>query len=178
MKIKRKKFYIVAGIAVLCAALIYWLLPIFLRVYVMKSTVMEPLVPTGAIVIMKRIHNIDELKRGDIVHWNFPSYTSIPSNTSTLGIVVGFPNEHLELKHGDIWINDQIAHIRPFQYVYTKSEPNVLEGYKMKQKYMNMIIPKNTYYILCLDRNAMDSREVGTIPWTNIKSKVIEHINP
>lgn len=50
---------------------------------------MEPLVPTGSIVIMKRIHNIDELKRGDIVHWNFPSYTSIPSNTSTLGIVVG-----------------------------------------------------------------------------------------
>ena len=110
--------------------------------------------------------------------WNFPSYTSIPSNTSTLGIVVGFPNEHLELKHGDIWINDQIAHIRPFQYVYTKSEPNVLEGYKMKQKYMNMIIPKNTFYILCLDRNAMDSRVVGPIPWTNIKSKVIEHINP
>lgn len=108
----------------------------------------------------------------------FPSYTSIPSNTSTLGIVVGFPNEHLELKHGDIWINDQIAHIRPFQYVYTKSEPNVLEGYKMKQKYMNMIIPKNTFYILCLDRNAMDSRVVGPIPWTNIKSKVIEHINP
>lgn len=97
MKIKRKKFYIVAGIAVLCAALIYWLLTIFLRVYVMKSPVMEPLVPTGSIVIMKRIHNIDELKRGDIVHWNFPSYTSIPSNTSTLGIVVGFPNEHLEL---------------------------------------------------------------------------------
>ena len=111
MKIKRKKFYIVAGIAVLCAALIYWLLTIFLRVYVMKSPVMEPLVPTGSIVIMKRIHNIDELKRGDIVHWNFPSYTSIPSNTSTLGIVVGFPNEHLELKHGDIWINDQIAHM-------------------------------------------------------------------
>ena len=44
----------------------------------MKSPVMEPLVPTGSIVIMKRIHNIDELKRGDIVHWNFPSYTSIP----------------------------------------------------------------------------------------------------
>ena len=144
----------------------------------MKSPVMEPLVPTGSIVIMKRIHNIDELKRGDIVHWNFPSYTSIPSNTSTLGIVVGFPNEHLELKHSDIWINDQIAHIRPFQYVYTKSEPNVLEGYKMKQKYMNMIIPKKTFYILCLDRNAMDSRVVGPIPWTNIKSKVIEHINP
>ena len=54
------------------------------------------------IFIMKRIHNIDELKRGDIVHWNFPSYTYIPSNTSTLGLVVGFHNEHLELKHGDI----------------------------------------------------------------------------
>ena len=130
----------------------------------------------------EHVSALDDKERSGSGFWlsliHISSYTSIPSNTSTLGIVVGFPNEHLELKHGDIWINDQIAHIRPFQYVYTKSEPNVLEGYKMKQKYMNMIIPKKTFYILCLDRNAMDSRVVGPIPWTNIKSKVIEHINP
>ena len=37
----------------------------------------------------------------------------------------------------------------------------MLEGYKMKQNYMNMIIPKKTFYILCLDRNDMDRRVVA-----------------
>lgn len=137
---------------------------------------MEPLIPRESIIMMKNIHHINDLKRGDIVYWNLPHHQDVPKKTNTIGIIVGLPYEHIELKNGKVWINDHQLHIEGIQHVSTESHQNVLENHKIIQKNLNLIIPEKRFYILALSKNALDSRILGSVPFSNVKNKVLIHI--
>lgn len=86
--------------------------------------------------------------------------------TSYIKRVIGLPGEHVEIKDGSVYINEQKLEEDYLQdYVVTTS----LEGF-----YTDIIVPENTVFVMGDNRGeSIDSRRFGCIPIEKIESKAV-----
>ncbi len=143
---------------------------IILRTYVFEMTKvdgvsMEPTLQNGdALFALKINYLIGEPERGDIVILEAPDR----ENEYYIKRVIGLPNEHIVIKDGLVYINDQML---PEPYLN-----NILT-----QGNTDLIIPSNSYFVVGDNRNqSHDSRspEVGTIVRKDIIGQAIYRVYP
>ncbi|MBR3672737.1 MAG: signal peptidase I [Clostridia bacterium] len=96
----------------------------------------------------------------------FVYYTLEIGKTSYIKRVIGLPGEHVQIKDGSVYINDQ------------KLEENYLQDYVVTSDldglYIDIVVPENTVYVLGDNRGeSTDSRRFGCIPVEKIESKAV-----
>lgn len=94
----------------------------------------------------------------------FAYYTLEIGKTSYIKRVIGLPGDHVKIKDGSVFINDQ------------KLEEKYLEDYvvtvDLEGLYTDVVVPENTVYVLGDNRpDSTDSRAFGCIPVEKIESK-------
>lgn len=96
----------------------------------------------------------------------FVYYTLEIGKTSYIKRVIGLPGEHVQIKDGKVYINEQELEEKYLQdYVVTKD----LQGV-----FLDVVVPQNTVYVLGDNRGeSTDSRRFGCIPVEKIESKAI-----
>lgn len=96
----------------------------------------------------------------------FVYYTLEIGKTSYIKRVIGLPGDHVQIKDGSVYINEQKLEEKYLQdYVVTGD----LDGL-----YTDIIVPENTVYVLGDNRgDSTDSRRFGCIPVEKIESKAI-----
>lgn len=187
------------------------LFPVLLCVFSIRSFAYEPYrVPTGSLkptvqvgdfllvnkyqygirlpVIHKKIFNINEPKRGDIVVFHTPSKDYPPIMVKR---VVGLPGDHLKYINKVLYVNGQKAN-QTFVKFSTDSDDNVyswqvnemqenLLGVKHDIYHINsrrndnfeVTVPKGKYFMMGDNRDdSADSRYWGVVPEENIVGQV------
>ena len=96
----------------------------------------------------------------------FVYYTLEFGKTSYIKRVIGLPGEHVQIKDGSVYINEQ------------KLEENYLQDYVVTNSldglYTDIYVPENTVYVLGDNRGeSTDSRRFGCIPVEKIESKAV-----
>lgn len=80
--------------------------------------------------------------------------------------VIGLPGDHIEIKNGKVYINEEEL-----------DEPYLQEGVKteaMQGAFTDIIVPEGTVFVMGDNRsNSTDSRHFGCIPLEKIESKVL-----
>lgn len=142
----------------------------FLQVYKIPTTSMIPtLKPGDKIVTDKTIYKKALPRRGDVVVFIPPH----DRRRAYVHRVIGLPNEILEIKNGDIYINDaKISDKRIAGNHYYNSGIYGKENEKI-------LIPTKSYFLMGDNSaNSHDSRYFGFVPLKDIKSKVIKIFYP
>lgn len=100
------------------------------------------------------------------VFTKFVYYTLEIGKTSYIKRVIGLPGEHVQIKDGSVYINEQKLEEKYLQdYVVTGD----LDGL-----YTDLVVPENTVYVLGDNRGeSTDSRRFGCIPVEKIESKAV-----
>lgn len=110
---------------------------------------MKPTLNDGDRIFVER--NFGELKRGDIVVFQFPKGKS----KSFVKRIIGLSNETVEIRSGSVFINGKIL-----EEPYLNSELNQ-SGANMSPK----SVPNEQYFVMGDYRdNSYDSRSWGTLP--------------
>lgn len=96
----------------------------------------------------------------------FVYYTLEIGKTSYIKRVIGLPGDHVQIKDGCVYINEQ------------KLEENYLQDYVVTTDldglYTDIYVPENTVYVLGDNRaESTDSRRFGCIPVEKIESKAV-----
>ena len=96
----------------------------------------------------------------------FVYYTLEIGKTSYIKRVIGLPGEHVQIKDGSVYINDQ------------KLEENYLQDYVVTSDldglYIDIVVPENTVYVLGDNRGeSTDSRRFGCKKKKKIESKAV-----
>lgn len=96
----------------------------------------------------------------------FVYYTLEIGKTSYIKRVIGLPGDHVQIKDGSVYVNDQ------------KLEENYLQDYVVTTDldglYTDIYVPENTVYVLGDNRaESTDSRRFGCIPVEKIESKAV-----
>ena len=96
----------------------------------------------------------------------FTYYILEVGKTSYIKRVIGLPGDHVEIKNGGVYINDE------------KLEENYLQDYVVTNdaggEYVDIIVPANSVYVLGDNRGeSVDSRRFGCIPIDRIESKAV-----
>ncbi len=129
---------------------------------VVKTSQMEPQLKTEAIKIIKKVYNLREIERGDIVAYYRYDYDI--STNIRWGRVIAIENDRLTIKDNKIYINgNQIA------------ESYLSEESKNLPDISNLIIPTNCVFVLNDARNDefyYDSRDFGPICLYQIVGKI------
>ena len=114
-----------------------------------EGTSMKPAIGNGDRIFVNRI--IGELKRGDIVVFQFPEDKS----KSFVKRIIGLPNEKIEIRSGKVFINNQ-----------SLEEPYIDSKYnQVSRDSIEFRIPDGHYFVLGDNRNnSYDSRSWGTLP--------------
>tara|TARA_Y100000590_G_scaffold420003_1_gene522253 strand:+ start:169 stop:768 length:600 start_codon:yes stop_codon:yes gene_type:complete len=101
------------------------------------------------LIVNKLVYHFNSPNRGDIVLFNSP-YNDGKQYVKRL---VGLPEEHIEIRRGMVYINDQLL---------------VIPGVTIRRDYSNLkkqIIPKDHFFMLGDNRsNSADSRVWGFVP--------------
>lgn len=94
----------------------------------------------------------------------FVYYTLEIGKTSYIKRVIGLPGDHVEIKNGKVYVNDQQLEEKYLQdYVVTTDMGGV---------FTDVVVPENTVYVLGDNRGeSVDSRCFGCIPVEKIESK-------
>ncbi len=138
-------------------------------------------VPTGSmlptiqlqdrLIVDKISYNFSEVKRGDVVVFRPPSNVD-QSGTDWVKRVIGLPGEKVEIRNGEVFINEQEL-----------TEPYEME--KPNYKYGPFVIPEGSYFVLGDNRNnSKDSHYWGELSNQNIVGKVfirywpLDHFGP
>ena len=114
-----------------------------------EGTAMMPTLKNGDRIFVDR--NVNNLKRGDIIVFRFPKN----HEQSFVKRIVGLPNESIEIRQGQIFINGKIL-----------EEPYASEEYNQVKNTRNVVqIPDGHYFVMGDNRdNSYDSRGWGTLP--------------
>jgi signal peptidase I len=118
---------------------------------------MRPTLQDGEFVLVNRLaYRFGGVQRGDIIVFRYPSDTS----QELIKRVIGLPGEHVEIRSGQVFINEQ-----PMNEAYIAAQP-VYSG--------TWQIPENQLFVLGDNRNdSSDSHSWGLLPITNVIGKAI-----
>jgi signal peptidase I len=121
-----------------------------------EGTGMSPTLNDGDKIFIDQ--NFGELKRGDIIAFDYPKDRS----KWYMKRLIGLPNETVEIREGKVYINDQIL-----------DEPYLDEIYnQQKSSFPPQKIPEYQYFVLGDNRdNSSDSRYWGTVDKELINGK-------
>lgn len=114
------------------------------------------------VIILKLALTKNHIDRFDIIIFSIPE----PIHKQLIKRVIGLPNEQIEIRAGEIYINNRVLK----QTVSPASTITRAGSISMKP----IRIPENHYFVIG-DNPSMsqDSREFGLIPKTNIIGKAI-----
>ena len=111
--------------------------------YIIDGNSMRPTVENGELVVVDKWTK--NFQRGDIV-----VYKDLTDNSDVVKRIVGLPGEQVEIKEGDVWVNNRIL---KEDYVALDTTGNV-----------NTKLGDDEYFVLGDNRtDSRDSREIGAI---------------
>lgn len=137
------------------------------HVYLMPGgKAMLPNYVTGQIWLYDE-YKLNKPERFDVIVLKKPNKTNI----IMMERIIGLPNEKIEIKNKEVYINDKI--LDESKYLLTPNTVGVL-FLKENQEYT---IPENNYFVLGDNRDySMDSREYGPVPVDNMIGKITTQI--
>ena len=136
---------IVISVAIAAVVIVFLYQP----VKVEGTSMMPWLVDQERIFVNKFVYRFDEIRRGDVIVFRFP----LDPSKSYIKRVAGLPGDVIEIKQGQLSINDQAV-----------AEPYLLPEYGDRSTYPTVTVPPNHYYVLGDHRNTSnDSRTWGTV---------------
>lgn len=126
------------------------------------------LVPTGSMIptmqikdrlfVNKLIYRVSDPHRGDIIVFDSP----FNDGKDYVKRCIGLPGEKLEVKKGEVYINDRLL---------------VLPGINVQNDYSYfgpVVIPAHSYFMMGDNRaNSLDSRYWGFVPRNHVQGKAI-----
>ncbi len=111
------------------------------------------------IFVNKFLYNFDAIDRGDVVVFKFP----IDPSKSYIKRVIGLPGDTVEIVGGEVYLNGSLYR-----------EPYVLQGYRDRGSYPQVVVPAGEYYVLGDHRNTSnDSRTWGTVAHAYVTGKAV-----
>ncbi len=121
---------------------------------------MEPgLEDQERIFINKLVYRMENIERGDIIVFRYPSDT----RKSFIKRVIGLPGDRIRISLGHVSIN---GHDLP--------EPYVPSDYQDARSYPEVVVPENSYYVLGDHRSmSNDSRAFGPVTRGYIYGKAV-----
>lgn len=135
--------------------------------FIVEGQSMEPSFQNNDYLITEKISfELRAPKRGEVVIFHPPDNPNI----NYIKRIVGLPGDKIELKEGNIYINDTII-----------KEPYLIAGEQTisGQKEFKSTLKDEEYFLLGDNRNhSRDSREIGAIPKENIVSKIWVRLLP
>jgi signal peptidase I len=183
--------------------------PVILIVFLLRSFLVEPFrIPSGSMlpslligdfilvnkysygvripVLNKKVLDVSEPKRGDVMVFRFPGDPSL----NFIKRVVGLPGDHIVYKDKKLYINDVAMEQMPIDnYVYSESGErqimsrrlsetldgvthDILLNESMEQIPKDITVPDGQYFVMGDNRDrSNDSRYWGTVPERNIVGK-------
>ncbi len=114
-----------------------------------EGIAMEPSLKHGDRIFISRA--LDRIERSDLVIFYYPADQS----KSYIKRVVGLPNDRVEIREGQLFINGEGV-----------AEPYVDSKYNQARRSMKeILVPEKTYYVIGDNRdNSNDSRSWGPLP--------------
>ncbi|WP_057579781.1 signal peptidase I [Paraclostridium sordellii] len=130
---------------------------------VVSGESMYPTLNTEDYLIINKItYKNNHPNRGDIVVFRSELKDINGVNKSLIKRIIGVPGDHIVIKNGDVYINDQLS-----------NEPYINDSYT--DGYIDMVIPKGYYFAMgdnrVVSKDSRDS-EVGVISESDIVGKV------
>jgi len=121
---------------------------------------MEPgLEDQERIFINKLVYRLESIERGDIIVFRYPR----DPRKSFIKRVIGLPGDHIRIAYGHVYVNGQEL-----------SEPYVPSDYLDARSYSDIVVPKNSYFVLGDHRSmSNDSREFGPVMRSYIYGKAV-----
>lgn len=134
--------------------------------YVASGSMLPTLEINDKVIIDKRNYPSTLSQRGDIILYNLPSTvfdSPIENNTPALHRVVGLPGETIEVRDGQVYIDNQLL-----------EETYLPQITPIDYEYGPQAIPEGHYFVLGDNRNVtFDSHIWGTLPQASILGKAI-----
>jgi signal peptidase I len=150
---------------VLCAALFFGIRTVA-PTYAIEGESMAPTFHNGGRVILNGTYRFRSPHHGDIVVFHPP----VPSQEPYIKRVIGLPGDHVSIRNGLVFINDQALHED-----YLNGDPTTC----YHPTYCELTVPKNSVFVLGDNRaNSSDSRMFGVVPIDNIIGDVVVTIWP
>lgn len=139
-------------------------------IYIPSASMVPALSPGDHVVVEKFTFLRRKPRRGDIVVFRSDGIAALQPPAIYTKRIIGEPGEHLRIRDGMLYINDQCVKI-------TNSSGPIdftLNDY-MKQfvHYDDLTIPKGQYFIIGDNiTNSLDSRSFGCLPAENIEGRI------
>lgn len=126
--------------------------------FFVSGKTMNPTYHNGDYLLVDKLSN--EFNRSDVVVARNPK----EQNQFIIKRIIGLPNEKVEIKNGDIFINGRILNE---EYIINKTDGDI-----------SITLDSNQYFVLSDNRDAnLDSRSFGPVSADNIEGKVFYKIS-
>ena len=145
--------------------------------YIPSGSMENTLLPGDMILVNKFIYYFTDIKRGDIIVFKYPNDPS----KDYIKRVVGLPGDSLELKNGDVYVNDKL-----YEEKYTKdkaADDMILHAHIEKGEGNSIVsvaaqtkitVPAGKYFVMGDNRNnSQDSRFWGFLSYSGLKGKAL-----
>jgi signal peptidase I len=138
----------------------FFLITFVAQAFRVQGTSMLPLLEDSErIIVNKFIYRFHPIQRGDVVVFWYPKDPSV----SFIKRVVGVPGDTVELRRGNLYVNDRKV-----------SEEYVRPQFNDDESHAPVTVAKGYYYVLGDHRNSSnDSRSWGEVPEKYIYGKAI-----
>lgn len=145
---KRKKFFSNLFLELAISLLIAFVFISYIaQAFKVEGSSMEPLIKNNERVIVNKLtYKFSKIKRGDVVVFWYP----YNPNKSFIKRVIGLPNEIIEIRDGNIFVNSKKL-----------NEPYIKEQFKSHENMEPISIPSGFYFVLGDHRNSSNDSRVG-----------------
>ncbi|BEP28073.1 signal peptidase I [Helicovermis profundi] len=154
---------------IIIAGVIAILITFILKPTLVKGNSMNPTLDSNNyLVIEKTFSFINNIKNDDIIVFKTDLLNIDGSRKDLIKRVIGIPNDRIEIKNGNVYIN------KKKEDVFFNKDVNTSGDIKLT-------VPKDKFFVLGDNRaNSLDSRseEVGLIDKKSIEGKVIVRLFP
>jgi signal peptidase I len=123
------------------------------------TSMMPGLTDQERIFINKYVYHWESIERGDVVVFHYPRDTA----KSYIKRVIGVAGDHVVIDRGRVYVNGQKL-----------DEPYVPNEYMDDRSYPEVVVPKDSYFVLGDHRNlSSDSRDFGPVRSSYIYGKAV-----
>ncbi len=147
--------------------------------YIPSGSMENTLLPGDMILVNKFIYYFTGIKRGDIIVFKYPNDPS----KDYIKRVVGLPGDSLEIKNGDVYINDKLYEEK---YTKEKSADDMIMHAHIERSgdpkiagvsvsaQSRIIVPEGKLFVMGDNRNnSQDSRFWGFLSQSSLKGKAL-----